>query len=352
MPVTKSGSSPPPRALVKAQAKNSAIAKVKVNRKCKVVSTPEFQPRQLLESLGIPAPSAKAYAALLDARGFDCEAALLMLRSEDLESMGLRTGHQRLLWQYISSKQQAKQRGRALAAQETIAPAMKRPAAVVGQHAQAAHKYAPPAEIAPLLALWLSVEELIRHFSRISHGWGAVATAVLQKRVAEFLTAIWELPQLMCTHWDPALNCCRSPRDMRIFRRAADNDLGMVISVRIQVKPVTSASRKAGTTRLRSSSVCDEPRLLPLMYTGLWPTLNRFLQQTLGLESWKPPTPRTQRDPQDLKLWHAVFLELPFLYAPLVLPSGLHGTSTRGEAVEKRLCIDFHVRQADVDEGG
>merc|ERR1712048_898667 len=125
----------------------------------------------------------------------------------------------------------------------------------------------------------------------------------------------------------------------------------MVISIRVQVKLVTASCLRDGTFRLHSVGVRDEPRPLPVMYAGLWSTLNSLMQHKLGLDSWKPPTTRTKRHEQAAKLWHAVFVELPYLYAPPVLPSGLQGTSTRVDMMKKRICVDFHVRPIDGEDG-
>eukprot|EP00927_Polykrikos_kofoidii_P036172 TRINITY_DN30568_c0_g1_i1.p1 TRINITY_DN30568_c0_g1~~TRINITY_DN30568_c0_g1_i1.p1 ORF type:complete len:304 (-),score=55.01 TRINITY_DN30568_c0_g1_i1:402-1313(-) len=65
-----------------------------------------------LVKLGIPAHSAPAYVAKLTENGFDCTEAVLTLTSDDLEGMGVLTGHQRLILHYVSSVQRARKRSR------------------------------------------------------------------------------------------------------------------------------------------------------------------------------------------------------------------------------------------------
>jgi len=57
----------------------------------------------LLTGLGIPAASADVYSGVLVEKGFDCEAALNTLTDHDLENMGVKLGHRRLLLQHLSN---------------------------------------------------------------------------------------------------------------------------------------------------------------------------------------------------------------------------------------------------------
>lgn len=57
----------------------------------------------LLTRAGIPERATSSYATLLAEKGFDCVSALLTLTDEDLEHVGMLTGHRRLLLRHVSS---------------------------------------------------------------------------------------------------------------------------------------------------------------------------------------------------------------------------------------------------------
>lgn len=297
-----------------------------------------------LESSGIPSCVAKQYSKWLTERGFDCEAALRLVRKKDLEDIGMRLAHQKMLLRFMASKHPAKKQGHGQSAIEPhsmpTTPPLKRPASC--RLADLAWRQAP-SDVAPLLAPWLSFADLMLSYRRISHAWGAAASSVLKNRVTSFMRAMWDLPQLISSRWDVALIQCGSPRDMQVFKRLADNDPGMTVSIRLQVKPITALSRSKGTTSLRCHAVCDRPQALPGMYEGMWPKLTNLFHHTLGFSKWKMPDSLKCSDNPGLKLQHSVFIELPYVYAPPVLPSGLRGTSSHLEKSKKRLCIDFHV---------
>jgi len=342
---TKSRPNHAPLAQTKRKAKK--IDKRKISARANVATSDGKGNDALLhlKSLGIPTRVAEQYAKLLAEKGFDCEAAFRLVREEDLEEIGMRTAHQQLLLRYISSKHPAKKQGCGHLTTESrsmpITFPLKRPASCRPAHVT--RRQAPSSDVAPLLAHWLSFADLMLCYRRISHAWGAAATSELERRVSSFLSAMWALPELISKQWDVALIRCGSPGDMQVFKRLADNDPGMTISIRIQVKPITALSLRKGTTSLRCHGVCDLPQALPVMYEGMWPTLTNLIQHTLGFSKWKLPDSLKWKDKPGLKLRHAVFVELPYAYAPPVLPSGLCGTSSHLEKFKKRLCIDFHV---------